>query len=110
MLLHDGRKDIERLAEQLWYPLWDAGVGLDHSVRTPGQAVQVAATDLRAAFGLLEARHIAGDPELSDTVRSRRPAGLAGGDPRPVRRARRRPPTTAGRKVGRRSPTASSPT
>ncbi|HEX5812833.1 MAG TPA: [protein-PII] uridylyltransferase [Pseudonocardia sp.] len=69
VLLHDGRKDIERLAEQMWYPLWDAGVGLDHSVRTPGQAVQIAATDLRAALGLLEARHIAGDAGLSDTVR-----------------------------------------
>ncbi len=69
VLLHDGRKDIERLAEQMWYPLWDAGVGLDHSVRTPGQAVQVAAMDLRAALGLLEARHIAGDAGLSDTVR-----------------------------------------
>ncbi|MFC4945367.1 [protein-PII] uridylyltransferase [Pseudonocardia sp. GCM10023141] len=68
VLLHDGRKDVERLAEQLWYPLWDAGIGLDHSVRTPGQAVQVAATDLRAAFGLLEARHIAGDPELASKV------------------------------------------
>lgn len=70
VLIHDGRKDVERLAEQLWYPLWDAGIGLDHSVRTPGQAVQVAATDLRAAFGLLEARHIAGDATLSDKVRS----------------------------------------
>ncbi|MCX6467134.1 MAG: [protein-PII] uridylyltransferase, partial [Pseudonocardiales bacterium] len=70
VLLHDGRKDIDRIAEQLWYPLWDAGIGLDHSVRTPGQAVQVAATDLRAAFGLLEARHVAGDTALSDTVRT----------------------------------------
>ncbi|MHA6625855.1 [protein-PII] uridylyltransferase [Pseudonocardia sichuanensis] len=70
VLLHDGRKDVERLADGLWYPLWDAGIGLDHSVRTPGQAVQVAATDLRAALGLLEARHIAGDPALSDTVRT----------------------------------------
>jgi len=69
VLLHDGRKDIDRLAEQLWYPLWNAGLELDHSVRTPGQAVQVAATDLRAAFGLLEARHIAGDAALSDRVR-----------------------------------------
>src|SRR5690349_3633481 len=30
VLLHDGRKDVDRLAERLWYPLWDAGVGLDH--------------------------------------------------------------------------------
>jgi [protein-PII] uridylyltransferase len=70
VLLHEGRKDVERLADGLWYPLWDAGIGLDHSVRTPGQAVQVAATDLRAALGLLEARHIAGDPALSDAVRA----------------------------------------
>lgn len=69
VLLHDGRRDVDRLADQLWYPLWNAGIGLDHSVRTPGQAVQVAATDLRAALGLLEARHIAGDPALSEKVR-----------------------------------------
>ncbi|MGQ0576107.1 MAG: [protein-PII] uridylyltransferase [Pseudonocardia sp.] len=68
VLLHDGRRDVDRLADQLWYPLWDAGIGLDHSVRTPGQAVQVAATDLRAAFGLLELRHIAGDAALSEKV------------------------------------------
>jgi [protein-PII] uridylyltransferase len=69
VLLHDGRKGIDTLAEQLWYPLWDAGLGLDHSVRTPGQAVQIATTDLRAAFGLLEARHIAGDGTLATKVR-----------------------------------------
>lgn len=68
VLLHGGRKDVERIADGLWYPLWDAGIGLDHSVRTPGQALQVAATDLRAAFGLLEMRHIAGDAALSDSV------------------------------------------
>jgi [protein-PII] uridylyltransferase len=65
VLLHDGRANVDQLAQQLWYPLWDAGVGLDHSVRTPGQAVQVAATDLRAALGLLEARHLAGDAALT---------------------------------------------
>lgn len=68
VLLHEAGTDVDRLAEQIWYLLWDAGIGLDHSVRTPGQAVQVAATDLRAAFGLLEARHIAGDPALTEKV------------------------------------------
>src|SRR3954449_3700129 len=82
VLVHDGRKDVDRLAEQLWYPLWDAGIGLDHSVRTPGQAVQVAATDLRAAFGLLEARHIAGDAALSNKVRAAVRQGRGGGAPR----------------------------
>ncbi|MGH3768873.1 MAG: [protein-PII] uridylyltransferase [Pseudonocardiaceae bacterium] len=64
VLLHDGKRDIAELADSLWYPLWDARVELDHSVRTVGQAVQVAATDLRAALGLLDARLIAGDDAL----------------------------------------------
>ncbi len=64
VLLHDGKRDVAELANSLWYPLWDAGIDLDHSVRTVGQAVQVAATDLRAALGLLDARLMAGDEEL----------------------------------------------
>ncbi|MGH3770833.1 MAG: [protein-PII] uridylyltransferase [Pseudonocardiaceae bacterium] len=64
MLLHDGQRDVVELANSLWYPLWDARIELDHSVRTVGQAVQVAATDLRAALGLLDARLIAGDGAL----------------------------------------------
>ncbi|HEY2206684.1 MAG TPA: [protein-PII] uridylyltransferase [Pseudonocardia sp.] len=68
VLVHDRRPDADRLAEALWYPLWDAGIGLDHSVRTPGQVVQVATTDLRAALGLLEARHLAGERALFDRV------------------------------------------
>jgi [protein-PII] uridylyltransferase len=64
LLLHDGKRDVTELANSLWYPLWDARIDLDHSVRTVGQAVQVAATDLRAALGLLDARLIAGDEAL----------------------------------------------
>lgn len=68
VLLHDGKRDVRELADALWYPLWDAGIGLDHSVRTVGQALQVAATDLRAALGLLEARLIVGDEVLFTTM------------------------------------------
>ena len=25
-LLHDGRNDVGRVAERLWYPVWDAGL------------------------------------------------------------------------------------
>ncbi|MGH3916830.1 MAG: [protein-PII] uridylyltransferase [Pseudonocardiaceae bacterium] len=64
LLLHNGKGDVSQLADSLWYPLWDARIELDHSVRTVGQALQVAATDLRAALGLLEARLIAGDSAL----------------------------------------------
>ncbi len=76
VLLHGGLRpraadrEVDRVADRLWYPLWDAGLGLDHSVRTPGQVLQVAGADLRAAFGLLELRHIAGDAALSESVRA----------------------------------------
>ena len=54
-----------RVADGLWYPLWDANVQLDHSVRTVPEALQVAAADIPAALGMLDARHIVGDEELS---------------------------------------------
>ncbi len=70
VLLHDDvdPKVVSEIADQLWYPLWDAHIKLDHSVRTVPQAVQVAATDLTAALGMLEARHIVGDAELSNLL------------------------------------------
>ena len=70
VLLYDGvsPERVSEVADQLWYPLWDAHIKLDHSVRTVAQAVQVAAGDLTAALGLLEARHIVGDEELSNLL------------------------------------------
>ncbi|WP_127782715.1 [protein-PII] uridylyltransferase [Rhodococcus sp. X156] len=56
---------IAEIADRLWYPLWDAHVQLDHSVRTPAQALAVAAEDVTAALGMLELRPIAGDTELA---------------------------------------------
>ncbi|MEV6136879.1 [protein-PII] uridylyltransferase [Nocardia sp. NPDC051990] len=70
VLLH-GDVDPARVAEvadQLWYPLWDAHIKLDHSVRTVSQALRVASDDLVAALGMLEARHIVGDMELSNLL------------------------------------------
>ncbi|MCA1656466.1 MAG: [protein-PII] uridylyltransferase, partial [Actinobacteria bacterium] len=68
VLVHDGRADIAALADKLWYPIWDTGVGLDHSVRTVDEAVAVARSDLKAALGLLDARHLAGDEALSASL------------------------------------------
>lgn len=64
-LVHQGVKDVKTVAERLWYPVWDAGIGLDHSVRTVKEAVAVASEDLKAALGLLDARFVAGDPSLA---------------------------------------------
>ncbi|HEY0216630.1 MAG TPA: [protein-PII] uridylyltransferase [Cellulomonas sp.] len=66
LLVHEGRgrssEELSRLADRLWYPLWDAGVDLDHSVRSLAQCRQVASRDLPAAVGLLDLRPVAGDP------------------------------------------------
>jgi [protein-PII] uridylyltransferase len=71
LLLHSGsRRDVATVAERIWYPVWDSGVRLDHSVRTVTEARRVASGDLPAALGLLDARHIAGDERLTDTLRS----------------------------------------
>ena len=56
VLLHRGRSDIGEVADRVWYPIWDAGVALDHSVRTVKEAAQVAGSDVRAALGLIDAR------------------------------------------------------
>ncbi|GAA4852589.1 nucleotidyltransferase domain-containing protein [Luteimicrobium xylanilyticum] len=65
VLVHDGRshdaETVTRVAEGLWYPLWDAKIELDHAVRTLSQCRQVASKDLPAAVGWLDVRPVAGD-------------------------------------------------
>jgi [protein-PII] uridylyltransferase len=70
VLLHGGRDDIAGLADRIWYPVWDSGARLDHAVRTVPQARRVARTDLKVALGLLSARHVAGDPDLTGRLRA----------------------------------------
>jgi [protein-PII] uridylyltransferase len=65
VMVHDGKsRDIADLASTIWYPVWDAGLQLDHSVRTVKEATRVANDDMKAALGLLDARFIAGDTGL----------------------------------------------
>lgn len=73
LLLHDERQDadvVAGVAERLWYPVWDAGLRLDHAVRRPEEARRTAAQDLPALLGLLDARAVAGDAALVDATRS----------------------------------------
>ncbi|GAB3082488.1 [protein-PII] uridylyltransferase [Micromonospora schwarzwaldensis] len=65
VLLHAGVPGVDELAAALWYPIWDAGLRLDHSVRTVAEALSVAQDDVKVALGLLDARHVAGDPALT---------------------------------------------
>jgi [protein-PII] uridylyltransferase len=70
VLLHDSQKSVAALADRIWYPVWDLGLALDHSVRTPAEAIRTAGEDLKVQLGLLDARHIAGDPALTSALRS----------------------------------------
>ncbi|MFD0270769.1 [protein-PII] uridylyltransferase [Streptomyces sp. NPDC127106] len=73
LLLHDGKAapaDLARLADRIWYPVWDLGLSLDHSVRTPGEARRTAAEDLKVHLGLLDARPVAGDLGLLTGLRT----------------------------------------
>ena len=74
VLLHDPRafpqRAVDALAEKVWYPVWDAKVSLDHSVRTVAQCRAVAGADLSAAVGLLDLRALAGDPDLVAAAQS----------------------------------------
>ena len=65
MLVHEGQRSIDELSGKLWYPIWDAGLKLGHSVCTPKQALDRAGDDLDSATALLSVRHIAGDENLS---------------------------------------------
>ncbi|GAB3425365.1 [protein-PII] uridylyltransferase [Flindersiella endophytica] len=71
LLVHDERRtDVAGIAERIWYPLWDEGVRLDHSVRTVAETREAASADLRTALSLLDARHVAGDPAVTIGLRT----------------------------------------
>jgi [protein-PII] uridylyltransferase len=69
LMLHDGRPDIAAVADKVWYPIWDSGTKLDHSVRTLKEAVADARDDMKAAHGFMYARHVAGDADLTARLR-----------------------------------------
>ena len=74
VLVHDGRGHSEAqlaaLAEKLWYPIWDAGLDLDYSVRSLAQCRQVASKDLPAAVGLIDLLPVAGDGVVAHRAKS----------------------------------------
>lgn len=74
LLIHDGsaikKDELAALAQRLWYPIWDAGLELDYSVRSLTECRQVATSDLAAAAGLLDLRFVGGDAALVQQARA----------------------------------------
>ena len=64
MLLHSERDDAAELADRLWYPIWDLGLKVGHSVRTISECLSGVRTDNDTATSLLSARLVAGDAAL----------------------------------------------
>ncbi|WP_426571210.1 [protein-PII] uridylyltransferase [Aquihabitans sp. McL0605] len=65
LLLHRGRSAPAEVAEGIWYPIWDEGLKLGHSVRTIKEALDLSSEDLDTATSLLTMRHLAGDETLT---------------------------------------------
>ena len=68
VLVHKGRRDAAAVADAVWYPVWDEGIRLDHSVRAPAEVLEAARQDLRVQLGLLDGRVVAGDASVADPM------------------------------------------
>ena len=74
----------EAVAAKLWYPIWDQGLKLGHSVRTVAQALDLAGDDLDTATALLTTRHLCGDESLTADLAERALAQWRSGAKRAV--------------------------
>jgi [protein-PII] uridylyltransferase len=68
VLVHTGHREIAKVADAIWYPVWDEGVHLDHSVRRPAEVLSAAAEDVRVALGLLDGRLVWGEPRVGEPL------------------------------------------
>ena len=68
VLIHNGHRDIAKVADAIWYPVWDEGVHLDHSVRRPSEVISAASEDVRVALGLLDARLVWGESGIVEPL------------------------------------------
>ena len=60
--------EIKKVAEAILYPLWDSGLEVGHGVRTVAEALDHAGDDFFFRVALLDARLLAGSPELFDDL------------------------------------------
>lgn len=68
LLVHKSVKNVSDIASRLWYPVWDAGLKLGHSVRTPKETIKLCETDLDTATALVTARVVAGNADIGERV------------------------------------------
>lgn len=73
LVLHTSsqRTIVEKLIRELVRDSWDAGIKLSHSVRTVTDAIGMALQEPQFATAVVEARLVAGDKRLLDSLNSR---------------------------------------
>ena len=64
LFLHDGLHHCEEVIEKMVRDLWDSGLDVGHSVRTPQECTRFMKDDHITAATLLEARFLAGSESL----------------------------------------------
>ncbi len=69
LLLHAPERELDGLPDRLWYPVWDEGLKLGHSVATVEEALTLAVAHLDVATALLSARRVTGDAALVEALR-----------------------------------------
>jgi len=72
LLIHKraGDRELASAAEAMFYPLWDAGLDVGHSVRTVADCLADADEDFFFQVALLDARYLAGSKTLFEELKS----------------------------------------
>ncbi len=70
LLLYDKAREehLDKVAEAVFYPLWDAGLEVGHSVRTVKQCLEAAEEDYFFQVALLDGRLLAGSERLFEDL------------------------------------------
>jgi [protein-PII] uridylyltransferase len=69
LLLHPKKvpdSEIASFGEQIWYPLWNAGLAVTPGVHTVESAVQLGESEVLSAAAWLDSAHLAGDSAVTN--------------------------------------------
>ncbi|HPC47759.1 MAG TPA: bifunctional uridylyltransferase/uridylyl-removing protein, partial [Deltaproteobacteria bacterium] len=75
-----GVTTIDRVLRHIVYPLWDMGIAVSHSVRTPSQVLSDIKDDFFFRTSLFDARFIAGDTSVFKIMETLQRSEILGRD------------------------------
>ena len=70
LLVHNNIENIDEFCEKLWYPVWDEGLSLGHSVVTLSQLEELIRDNFEWSTSILDAHLVGGSSELGDKASS----------------------------------------